>query len=61
MRSFGILPARAMPPVEVRIDAAGDGYPVNGSDAVFAAVAAAGWLADGLPPAWPTARGVGRR
>jgi aerobic-type carbon monoxide dehydrogenase small subunit (CoxS/CutS family) len=28
--------------------------PVNGSDAVFAAVAAAAWLADGLPSTWPT-------
>ena len=30
--------------------------PVNGSDAVFAAVAAARWLADGLAPTWPTDR-----
>jgi len=28
--------------------------PVNGSDAVFAAVAAAVWIARGLPPMWPT-------
>ena len=33
---------------------AGDGPPVNGSDAVFAAVAAATWLAQGLPTDWPT-------
>jgi aerobic-type carbon monoxide dehydrogenase small subunit (CoxS/CutS family) len=55
IRSFGILRAKDMPPVEVVIEpAAEDAAPVNGSDAVFAAVAAAAWLADGLPPAWPT-------
>ena len=54
MRSFGILPARDMPPVTVVVGADGDRPPVNGSDAVFAAVAAARWLADGLPPRWPT-------
>ena len=35
------------------------GPPVNGSDAVFAAVAAARWLADGLPARWPTDRRLG--
>jgi hypothetical protein len=60
VRSFGILPARAMPPVEVVV-ADGGGPPVNASDAAFAAVAAACWLADGLPPEWPTDRdGAGR-
>jgi len=35
---------------------------VNASDAVFAAVAAARWLADGLADRWPTDRtGAGRR
>ena len=58
VRSFGILQSRAMPPVSVRIDDAAPGAPVNGSDAVFVAVAAARWLADGLPPAWPTGRGT---
>ena len=58
VRSFGILQARAMPPVSVRIDTVATGAPVNGSDAVFVAVAAARWLADGLPPAWPTGRGT---
>ena len=33
-----------------------DRFPVNGSDAVFAATAAAAWLADGLAPRWPTRR-----
>jgi hypothetical protein len=62
IRSFGILQARAMPEVTVRIVDQPDRAPVNGSDAVFAAVAAARWLADGLPVAWPTDRGgAGRR
>ena len=33
--------------------------PVNASDAVLAAVAAAAWLADGLPALWPTRRAGG--
>jgi aerobic-type carbon monoxide dehydrogenase small subunit (CoxS/CutS family) len=57
IRSFGILRARDMPEVEVEIERS-DGPPVNGSDAVFAAVAAAAWLADGLPGQWPTTRGA---
>jgi len=55
IRSFGILRAVDMPTVDVTIEPA-DGPPVNGSDAVFAAVAAATWLADGLAPEWPTVR-----
>lgn len=62
IRSFGILQARAMPPVEVVIEPGSDRPPVNASDAVLAAVAAARWLADGLPPRWPTDRSAaGRR
>ncbi len=62
VRSFGILQARAMPRVEVVLGPDQDRPAVNGSDAVFAAVAAARWLADGLPPQWPTDRaGSGRR
>ncbi len=57
VRSFGILPAAQLPPVDVRIHHC-DLVPVNGSDAVFAATAAAAWLADGLPPRWPTRRRV---
>ncbi|HEX6425951.1 MAG TPA: 2Fe-2S iron-sulfur cluster-binding protein [Acidimicrobiales bacterium] len=53
IRSFGVLRAVDMPPVDVTADE-GDGQPVNGSDAVFAAVAAAAWLAQGCPPDWPT-------
>jgi xanthine dehydrogenase small subunit len=60
VRSFGILQARAMPPVAVTVVSGSDRPPVNGSDAVFAAVAAARWLADGLPPEWPTDRAGGR-
>ena len=33
-----------------------DAEPVNGSDAVFAAVAAAAWRHAGFPPVWPCAR-----
>ena len=54
VRSFGVLPARAMPAVGVTVVDAPGAAPVNASDAAFAAVAAARWLADGLPPAWPT-------
>ncbi len=66
VRSFGILQSRAMPQVTVRlVEGSVQGLgtsSVNGSDAVFAAVAAARWLADGVPPTWPTDRaGAGRR
>jgi xanthine dehydrogenase small subunit len=56
IRSFGILRAADTPPIEVEIvrDGTPAGPPVNGSDAVFAAVAAATWLAQGRPPTWPT-------
>jgi aerobic-type carbon monoxide dehydrogenase small subunit (CoxS/CutS family) len=53
IRSFGVLRAVDMPPVDVVVEP-DDGPPVNGSDAVFAAVAAATWIAQGTPPAWPT-------
>ncbi len=53
IRSFGILRAADMPPVHVEVRAS-DAPPVNGSDAVFAAVAAAAWIADGCPPDLPT-------
>jgi hypothetical protein len=57
IRSFGIIRARDMPAVTIEIDRSGPDTPVNGSDAAFAAVAAAVWLAQGLPPRWPTRRG----
>ena len=53
IRSFGVLRASEMPPVEVRL-AAAEGEPVNGSDAVLAATAAAAWQSSGLPGHWPT-------
>jgi len=59
IRSFGILPARAMPEVTVVLHE-GDIWPVNGSDAVFVATLAAAFEAEGLPPRWPTRRTGGR-
>lgn len=61
IRSFGVLRAVDMPRVEVLIDVdasnpVNDSNPVNGSDAVFAAVAAAAWRADGFGPRWPSRR-----
>jgi CO/xanthine dehydrogenase Mo-binding subunit len=53
IRSFGVLRAVDTPPVDVAITPMATD-PVNGSDAVFAAVAAAAWLAQGAPPEWPT-------
>jgi xanthine dehydrogenase small subunit len=60
IRSFGILAARDMPPVDVILHP-DDRWPVNGSDAVYAATLAAAWMAEGLPPAWPTRRQRARR
>jgi len=60
IRSFGILAARQMPPVDVRLHGA-SGRPVRAGDAVFAATAAAAWVAEGLPADWPTRRGSDRR
>jgi xanthine dehydrogenase small subunit len=60
IRSFGILAARDMPQVDVVLHQ-DDRWPVNGSDAVFAATVAAAWIAEGTPPRWPTRRGGGRR
>jgi hypothetical protein len=56
IRSFGILSARDTPSVDVEIGPSED-PPVNGSDAVLAAVAAAAWISDGLPQDWPTGGG----
>ena len=60
IRSFGILAARDMPQVDVVLHQ-DDRWPVNGSDAVFAATVAAAWIAEGTPPRWPTRRAAGRR
>ena len=56
VRSFGIIRAKDMPSVTIDI-AESDSEPVNGSDAVFAAVAAAAWEQAGFPQDWPTNRG----
>ena len=53
IRSFGVLRAVDTPPITVEIEP-DDGPPRNGSDAVFAAVAAATWVAEGCPPTFPT-------
>jgi hypothetical protein len=55
IRSFGILAARDVPEVVVRLHEE-ERWPVNGSDAVFVATLAAAWIADGLPARWPTRR-----
>ena len=58
IRSFGILAARAMPDVVVAVqDDAGPALPVG--DTVFAAAAAAAWLAAGLGSSWPVDPGGG--
>ena len=59
IRSFGILAARDMPEVVVRLHEE-ERWPVNGSDAVFVATLAAAWIADGLPARWPTRRAAVR-
>ena len=59
IRSFGILAARDMPEVDVRLHDE-EGWPVNGSDAVFVATLAAAWIAEGLPDRWPTRRATVR-
>jgi CO/xanthine dehydrogenase Mo-binding subunit len=55
IRSFGILRAVDMPTVHVDV-VPDDGPPVNGSDAVFAAVAAAAWRHRAHLTRWPTDR-----
>ena len=56
IRSFGILRAADTPAIDVAIEP-DDGPAVNGSDAVFAAVAAAAWRSAGYPPRWPSPSG----
>ncbi len=53
IRSFGVLRAIDTPPIEVDIDIEDDREPMNGSDAVFVAVAAAGWKAASFHQDWP--------
>ena len=52
VRSFGVLRAVDTPPITVEIIPE-DRPAVNGSDAVFAAVAAAGWVRSGCRQDWP--------
>jgi xanthine dehydrogenase small subunit len=56
IRSFGIIPARETPAIEVEI-VDSQGPSVNASDAVFAATAAAIWITGGLGPRWPIMAG----
>jgi xanthine dehydrogenase small subunit len=59
IRSFGVLRATDTPPVRVSVQpSVRPAVPV--ADAAFAAVAAAIWLAQGLPSRWPTMRGERR-
>ncbi len=58
IRSFGIIPARAMPEVEIVVED-DHGPPLPAGDTVFAAVAAAAWLAAGLVSSWPVELGGG--
>ena len=53
IRSFGVPRAIDTPEIVIEIDPTA-GPPVNVSDAVFAAVAAAVWRHQGFPPSWPT-------
>jgi len=58
VRSYGILSARDTPWVDVTLHEEGR-WPVNGSDAVLAATAAAAWITEGLVTDWPTRRSAG--
>ncbi|MCX7619963.1 MAG: 2Fe-2S iron-sulfur cluster-binding protein [Acidimicrobiales bacterium] len=57
IRSFGVLRAVDTPAIEVHIESS-DAEPINGSDAVFAAVAGAVWAYQGFPASWPTGRSL---
>jgi CO/xanthine dehydrogenase Mo-binding subunit len=59
IRSFGVIRAKDTPAIDIDLGD-GSGAAVRASDAVFAAVAAATWLAQGLPSRWPTMRGTRR-
>ena len=58
VRSFGIVSAANMPAVRIEV-LDDDSEPVNGSDAVFAAVAAAVWIDRGCPSIWPAGSSTG--
>jgi CO/xanthine dehydrogenase Mo-binding subunit len=55
IRSFGVIRAVDTPLIDIEI-VEDDGPSINGSDAVFAAVAAAAWRAAKFPSRWPCER-----
>jgi xanthine dehydrogenase small subunit len=55
IRSFGVLRAIDTPTIHITVED-DDAEPVNGSDAVFVAVAAAAWRHQQFAPVWPTRR-----
>jgi hypothetical protein len=55
IRSFGVIRAVDTPLIDIEI-VEDDGPSINGSDAVFAAAAAAAWRAAGFPSTWPCQR-----
>ena len=55
IRSLGVIRAADTPLIEIEI-IDDDGPSINGSDAVFAAVAAAAWRAAGFASTWPCQR-----
>ncbi len=57
VRSFGVVRAVDLPPIDVTV-VAGSGPAVRVSDAVFAAVAGAVWVAQGCPQDVPTGRNL---
>lgn len=60
IRSFGVPRAKDTPRFVIEVVDSAGRPPVRVSDAAFAAVAAAIWLAQGLPSRWPTMRGTRR-
>lgn len=56
IRSFGALRAVDTPRIDIEIESAAGAVAVNGSDAVFAAVAAAAWRSFGYSSRWPAGR-----
>ena len=57
IRSFGVVRAVDLPSIEVTV-VPGTGPAVRASDAVFAAVAGAVWVAQGCPQDVPTGRNL---
>jgi hypothetical protein len=55
IRSFGVIRAVDTPLIDIEI-VEDDGPSINGSEAVFAAVAAAAWRAAEFPSTWPCQR-----